>query len=110
MQGIAAFRQYTWIVLRQIKERRPAMMLSELIDCRTGALQRTERAELRPSAHEPIRRSSDARVESFELPEHLFEKEARFSPAADIGSGRGDRCSSRPLRRHDGYRSCAPNR
>ena len=25
----------TWDVLRQIKERRPAIMLSELIDCRT---------------------------------------------------------------------------
>ena len=27
----------TWDVLQQIKERRPAMMLSELIDCRTRA-------------------------------------------------------------------------
>jgi hypothetical protein len=44
----------TWDVLRQIKERRPAMMLSELIDCRTGASQRPERSELGPSAHEPI--------------------------------------------------------
>jgi hypothetical protein len=52
----------TWDVLRQIKERRPAMMLSELIDCRTRASQRTELSELRPSAEEPIRRSSDARV------------------------------------------------
>jgi hypothetical protein len=49
-------------VLRQIKERRPGMMLSELIDCRTRASKRPERSELRPSAHEPIRRSSDARV------------------------------------------------
>jgi hypothetical protein len=50
----------TWDVLRQIKERRPAMMLSELIDCRTQALRRAERSELPPSAHEPIRQSSDA--------------------------------------------------
>jgi hypothetical protein len=33
----------TWDVLRQIKERRPARMLSGLIDCRTGASQRPER-------------------------------------------------------------------
>jgi hypothetical protein len=52
----------TWDVLRQIKERRPAMMLSELIDCMTRPPQRPERSELRPSAHEPIRHSSDARV------------------------------------------------
>jgi hypothetical protein len=52
----------TWDVLRQINERRPAMMLSELIACRTQASQRPERSELRPSAHEPISRSSDARV------------------------------------------------
>ena len=32
----------TWDVLREIKERRPAMMLSELIDCRRRALQRAE--------------------------------------------------------------------
>jgi hypothetical protein len=51
-----------WDVLRQIKERRRAMMLSELIDCRTQASQRPERPELRPSAHEPIRQSSDTRV------------------------------------------------
>jgi len=29
----------TWDVLREIKERRPAMMLSELIGCRRRALQ-----------------------------------------------------------------------
>jgi hypothetical protein len=52
----------TWDVLRQITERRPAMMLSELIDCRTRASQRLERSELRSSAHEPIGRSSEARV------------------------------------------------
>ena len=52
----------TWEVLRQIKERRPAMMLSELIDSRTRVSQRPQRSELRPSAHEPIRQSSDVRV------------------------------------------------
>ena len=52
----------TWDVLRQIKDRRPAMILSELIDCRTRALERPERSELRSSAHEPIGRSSEARV------------------------------------------------
>jgi hypothetical protein len=52
----------TWDVLRQINERRPAIMLSELIDCRTRSSQRPERSEPRPSAHEPIRRSSDVRV------------------------------------------------
>jgi len=52
----------TWGVLGQIKERRPAMLLSELIDCRTRASQRPELSELPPSADEPIRRSSDSRV------------------------------------------------
>ena len=28
----------TWDVLQEIKERRPGMMLSELINCRRGAL------------------------------------------------------------------------
>jgi hypothetical protein len=32
----------TWDVLREIKERRPAMMLSELIDYRRRALQEPE--------------------------------------------------------------------
>ena len=50
----------TWDILRQIKERRPAMMLSELIDCGAQASPRPE--QLRSSAHESIRRSSDARV------------------------------------------------
>ena len=35
----------TWDVLRQIKERRPAILLSELIDCSTRASQRSERSE-----------------------------------------------------------------
>ena len=52
----------TWDVLRQINERRPAIMLSELIACRTRASQRPERSELPPSAHEPNTRSDDARV------------------------------------------------
>jgi hypothetical protein len=52
----------TWDVLRQIKDRRPAMMLSELIDCRTRALQQPRRSELRPSVHERTEPSSDAQV------------------------------------------------
>jgi hypothetical protein len=52
----------TWDVLRQIKERRPAMMLSELIDWRTRASQPPASSELRLSADEPIRQSSDVRV------------------------------------------------
>ena len=44
----------TWDVLREIKERRPAMMLSELIDYRRGALQRQEPSESRSQANEPI--------------------------------------------------------
>jgi hypothetical protein len=35
----------TWDVLREIKERRPAIMLSELINCRTQASQPSERPE-----------------------------------------------------------------
>jgi hypothetical protein len=35
----------TWEVLREIKERRPAMMLSELIDCRRRELRQPERLE-----------------------------------------------------------------
>jgi hypothetical protein len=35
----------TWEVLREIKERRPAMMLSELIDCRRRELQQPKRLE-----------------------------------------------------------------
>jgi hypothetical protein len=41
----------TWDLLRQIKERRPAMMLSELIDCRTRASRQPQRSEIVPSAH-----------------------------------------------------------
>jgi hypothetical protein len=42
-----------WNVLREIKERRPGMMLSELIDCRRGALQQRE-PEPRLPTDEPI--------------------------------------------------------
>ena len=35
----------TWEVLREIRERGPAMMLSELIDCRRGALQQQTAVE-----------------------------------------------------------------
>jgi hypothetical protein len=35
----------TWEILRGIKERWPAMMLSELIDCRRGALQQQTAVE-----------------------------------------------------------------
>jgi hypothetical protein len=35
----------TWDVLGEIKERRPGMMLSELIDCRRQALKKSERLE-----------------------------------------------------------------
>jgi hypothetical protein len=37
----------TWNVLREIKQRRPAMMLSELIDYKIRASQQRERLELR---------------------------------------------------------------
>ena len=37
----------TWDVLCEIRQRRPAMMLSELIECHLRALQRGERLELR---------------------------------------------------------------
>jgi hypothetical protein len=41
----------TWDVLKQIKERRPAMMLSELIECRTRP---PERSEPRSPTNEPV--------------------------------------------------------
>jgi hypothetical protein len=41
-------------VLREITQRRPAMMLSELIDCKTRALQQPERQEPRSTTNEPI--------------------------------------------------------
>src|SRR4051812_35294897 len=44
----------TWDVIREIKERRPAMMLSELIDYRRRTSQRQEPPELRPQTNEPI--------------------------------------------------------
>jgi hypothetical protein len=44
----------TWDVLRKIKERRPAIMLSELIDCRRRELQRQGPPEARSPTNEPI--------------------------------------------------------
>ena len=44
----------TWDVLRQIKERRPAMMLSELIDCRRRALQEAGPPEPQSPTVEPV--------------------------------------------------------
>ena len=43
----------TWDVLREIKERRPAMMLLELIDCGRRALQNQEPPELRSQTMNP---------------------------------------------------------
>jgi len=43
----------TWDVLREIKQRRPAMMLSELIDCRRRMLQHQEAPEPRSPTFEP---------------------------------------------------------
>jgi hypothetical protein len=43
----------TWDVLREIKERRPAMMLLELIDCRRRALQKQEPHKLRSQTINP---------------------------------------------------------
>ena len=43
----------TWDVLREIKERRPAMMLLELIDCRRRASQKQEPPEPRIATYEP---------------------------------------------------------
>jgi hypothetical protein len=45
---------YTWEILSEIKERRPAMMLSELIDCRRGALQPVELLSPQPNSTETI--------------------------------------------------------
>jgi len=44
----------TWNVLREITQRRPAMMLSELINCKTRALQQQERQEPRSPTNEPV--------------------------------------------------------
>jgi hypothetical protein len=43
----------TWDVLREIKERRPAMMLSELIGCRRRALQEQGPSEPRSQTARP---------------------------------------------------------
>ena len=44
----------TWEILREIKERRPAMMLSELMDCRNRALQQQEPVEPTITPSKPI--------------------------------------------------------
>jgi hypothetical protein len=44
----------TWDVLREIKERRPAMMLSELMAYRRRALQKQEAPEPRSQTNETI--------------------------------------------------------
>ena len=41
-------------VLREITQRRPAMMLSELIDCKTRASQQPERQEPQSPINEPV--------------------------------------------------------
>jgi hypothetical protein len=43
----------TWDVLQEIKERRPGMMLLELINCRRGALQQKEPAEPPSPTNDP---------------------------------------------------------
>ena len=48
----------TWDVLRLIKQRRPAMMLSELIDYSTRASQQPQRQEPRSPANEPDNRGA----------------------------------------------------
>jgi hypothetical protein len=57
-EAIAAFVNRipvdTWDVLREIKERRPGMMLSELIDCRRRALEQRERLEAPSPTSEAI--------------------------------------------------------
>jgi hypothetical protein len=44
----------TWNVLREIKQRRPAMMLSELIDYSKQVLQTPRRREFVSPTNEPI--------------------------------------------------------
>jgi hypothetical protein len=44
----------TWNVLREIKQRRPAMMLSELIDYSRRVSQTPQRQKLGSSTNEPI--------------------------------------------------------
>jgi hypothetical protein len=43
-----------WDILREIKQRRPAMMLSELIDYSKRASQTLQRAELPSPTNKPI--------------------------------------------------------
>ena len=44
----------TWDVLREIKERRPAMMLSELVDCSKRAPKQPGRSENTIAIAEPV--------------------------------------------------------
>ncbi len=44
----------TWKLLREIKQRRPAMMLSELIDYSKRMSQTPQRPELKSPTNEPI--------------------------------------------------------
>ena len=44
----------TWNLLREIKQRRPAMMLSELIDHSKRVSQTPQRPELGPLTNEPL--------------------------------------------------------
>jgi hypothetical protein len=44
----------TWEVLREIKQRRPAIMLSELIDCSKRAPKQPERSEIQSPTAEPV--------------------------------------------------------
>jgi hypothetical protein len=44
----------TWAVLREIKQRRPAIMLSELIDCSKRAPKQPEPSEARSPTAEPV--------------------------------------------------------
>jgi hypothetical protein len=52
----------TWDVLREIRERRPAMMLSELIDCGRRALQQAGPPEPRSPTVEPVIKAVESRM------------------------------------------------
>jgi hypothetical protein len=44
----------TWEVLREIKQRRPAIMLSELIDCGKRGPKQPERSGIQSPTAEPV--------------------------------------------------------
>ena len=44
----------TWDVLREIKQRRPPIMLSELINCSKRAPKQPERSEIQSPTAEPV--------------------------------------------------------